>query len=1149
MPRHEHLEHGRHANRVGAPRPEGTQFRARRVTRATHRQVHAFAQLDVETPRRAPHELHVLRVVRIEHHREPGPHVVVVRADQRVLEREVDQVPLQHEVPSPPVRVEPATRVRNEQAFRSKVVHDANREGHLRCRHAVVRVQTTTHGDDRSAIERAEQQGAVVTRGGGGGEARNLLVTNLGVHLDRFGEWTESRPEHDRDLGRERTHGANGRHRVLAQSVLAYVASNVFHALHATRSRSVRPDESALLNAESATSHTLWDGTLVTMTHRSRTTMFTALLALVLLTLFAPTRAWAQAPDVQGPLQEVRVEGTDTYADIIRTLITAREGAPAERIDLEAERNRVYGLGTFATVTVSLLEERGNPVLLVSVTENPEIGEVVFEGVEVLDADRLRSIIASEHLLTPGRIFNTGRADDATATLAAVYRAEGFPFAPTVTLETEAAPELADRGERAPVRVRYVIDEEATIEEVRFGASDVLDEDVLEQAFRFVEDFGTFDLPRYRAAVREVGNRYTELGFRQSGVDPTATTLEGGVLDVQLRELRIDAIDTTPLGIDAAELTLAPGDLFNYDTLLEDVGRLATGRSGDVRLVPLVNASGGVRVTFELGAPDTAGEIEAIVFEGNTVLSDEALRALLAQQVGDTFTSTLAEEDFRRIGEAYADAGYVIAAQPDYNWIDGTYVQRIREYRIGAYRLTWQGEQESARPFVVLRRLPAEGSVLSLTAIDAGLRELLREGAVRPVDRLVLPPEGENDDVTVEVILEGAQTGLFQPAATYSTVDGFSATLSLSEGNLWGRAHTIEAELDARNADVGFLFGGSLRYSVPWLYLDVGDFKTTPTSISASVFSNLSTNQPLTIDGATRVTAPDSAGGEDNEVEIGEYTRRSTGFSVAAGRNLSDTVRVNLSARSNQSQITVEEPSNVCEIGEDGNVTDPDDCSLAYDDALEYAPIGGLSTFLGAGVNYDGRDAPEFPRTGVAASGSIGVGLGDDYEVEGERTAYVYVPVELGVKTYVTLPALTGGFVQDENHVLAARLNLGAQFGSGYPDAKRFSLGQTPNEATQVRGFRDEDFDLTRSYATASFEYRYDFNLTTLATQTLIAIAFTDVAWTGGATDTALVASGGVGLQLNLGFSGVNLPALRFDYGFSQRNPSGVFSFRIGTVF
>jgi len=115
--------------------------------------------------------------------------------------------------------------------------------------------------------------------------------------------------------------------------------------------------------------------------------------------------------------------------------------------------------------------------------------------------------------------------------------------------------------------------------------------------------------------------------------------------------------------------------------------------------------------------------------------------------------------------------------------------------------------------------------------------------------------------------------------------------------------------------------------------------------------------------------------------------------------------------------------------------------------------------------------------------------------------------------------------------VLAARLNVGAQFGSGYPDAKRFSIGQTPNEATQVRGFRDEDFDLTRSYATASFEYRYDFNLTTLATQTLIAIAFTDVAWTGGATDTALVASGGVGLQLNLGFSGVNLPALRFDYG------------------
>ena len=46
-----------------------------------------------------------------------------------------------------------------------------------------------------------------------------------------------------------------------------------------------------------------------------------------------------------------------------------------------------------------------------------------------------------------------------------------------------------------------------------------------------------------------------------------------------------------------------------------------------------------------------------------------------------------------------------------------------------------------------------------------------------------------------------------------------------------------------------------------------------------------------------------------------------------------------------------------------------------------------------------------------------------------------------------------------------------------------------------------------------------------------------------------LFASAGLGVQVNLGFSGVILPALRFDYAFSERHPTGVFSFSIGPVF
>src|SRR5690606_14643582 len=107
---------------------------------------------------------------------------------------------------------------------------------------------------------------------------------------------------------------------------------------------------------------------------------------------------------------------------------------------------------------------------------------------------------------------------------------------------------------------------------------------------------------------------------------------------------------------------------------------------------------------------------------------------------------------------------------------------------------------------------------------------------------------------------------------------------------------------------------------------------------------------------------------------------------------------------------------------------------------------------------------------------------------------------------------------------------------------------------TQIRGYRREDFGLSRTYVTSSFEYRYDFQLTTFATQTVIGIAFVDMGWASSVPlfdeyHTPLFASAGVGVQINLGFGGVLLPAVRLDSAFSERHPTGVFSFRVGPVF
>lgn len=877
--------------------------------------------------------------------------------------------------------------------------------------------------------------------------------------------------------------------------------------------------------------------------------------ALGLMVAFAATSASAQStsPAVSGPLVEVRVDGTTVYNDIVRTIVAARTGTPAERVDLEAERNRVYALGTFEQVSVSLEDRGAGPVLVVRVVENPRIAEVELRGVGVLDESALRAAIVEEHTLSPGRTLNTNRAEAAIATIQRIYRAQGMPFDVAVVLDSipDRSAEVAG-DDRTPVRLVYLIDESAPIEALTFEPSEVLSEEELRAMFGPLADADTFDLQSYAQVIDAVARRYTAEGYRQSGVDIERTRLEAGTLAVRFLELRIISINTTALGIDPGELSLAPGDLFNYDVLLEDVRRLATGRSADVRVVADPTATGGVRVTFVLGAPDTAGPITTIAVEGNTVVSDEEIEEILALGEGDTFTSVLAEEDFRRILALYTERGYVIANRPSFNWLDGTYVQRVTEQRIAGYDVTYDGRADTTRESVITRYLPAVGEVLNLRRLDDGLRAVARLGVVTPVSRVLLPTD-EPDEVVVNVVVRANQTGVFQPSAQYNTETGFAAAITFTETNLWGEAHTLSAEVEALTSSLGIMFGGSIRYAVPWLYLDVLDFQQVPTSVSASLFSLVTTNQRLTLAGELTAQFPGLDPVEENRVGVGEYAVRTSGLSLSGGRRVLPNTDLTVALRGSYNQYMLQ-PSVPCVV-EAGRVVDPGVCTLPEAFAIDALPQSGLSAFASAALTYDDRDSVDFPTRGIGATASVGFGWGNDVRdaVTDEARSYTYQQAQIGGKTYLRLSDVFDE-VADIGHVFAVRLNAGHQIGGFYPTSRRFSVGRVQEEATQIRGFRETDFNPSRTYVTGSVEYRYDFGLSTFATETVVGIVFADIGYASNVPGFAEFGappfgSAGVGVQINLGFAGVAFPAIRFDYGFSERHPTGVFNFRIGPVF
>jgi len=854
------------------------------------------------------------------------------------------------------------------------------------------------------------------------------------------------------------------------------------------------------------------------------------------------------AQTVAGPLVDVQIIGaSETNERLIRVNLVARPGTIAERIDLEAERNRLLAMGTFAEVSLGLEDRGRGAILVVRVRENPTIAEVVVEG-SSFPSEFLRNILDQAHLLAPGRVFNTVRAQEARSTLQRIYRDNGFPFEFPVALRTVPVP--AAEGVEPPLRVIFSITEALPVREIVFEGNTVIETAVLEEAFAGLRRDGVFSLAGYQQAKAAVAQAYAEAGYRDSGVGERST-LSDGVLTIHLQELRIASVDTTAIGVDPAELSLKPGDLYNYEVLLQDVKRLAAGRTRDIRLESLMTR-GLVRVIFRVGPPDTAGPISAVQLEGNTVISSSELKPLLRLSAGDTFTSAIAAEDFRRIAELYRERGYLLAAQPDFHYLDGVYVQRVTELRIGRYEIVFEMPDARTRERVITRYLPPVGSVYNENELLAGLRSVARLGAIQPVTR-DLRPGDTMGEVVVRVLVREGQARTFTPELVYDTARGLSASIGYSDANLWGEAHNLSAQLMAQTSDVGFQVGGSVSYTIPWLDIDFLDFREVPTSVSASLFSLVSINQPLSADGQSRILHPGLPDLPQNQVLVGEHAVRDTGLSFSVGRPILPFTTLRLSARASYSYSMLEPPAQRCEFDEAGNVVSRE-CALPEEWARQYLPQSGLSSLISTNLIFDNRDSVEFPRSGLAATGRIGLGFGSDHRnPQGQQQNYLYTQLEFGVKTYLTLTSLFPE-IADPNHVLAFKLNAGHQFGGDFPVNRYFRVGDTADEATQIRGYRRGDFNPSRTFAVGSIEYRYDFGLETVATQTIIGIVFADLGFASSvpgfeAYPAPLFGSIGVGLQFNLGFGGLLLPPIRLDYGFSQRNPGGVLSFRLGPVF
>jgi len=346
------------------------------------------------------------------------------------------------------------------------------------------------------------------------------------------------------------------------------------------------------------------------------------------------------------PLSEIKSQDTDT-------------------IDLDEVKRALEESGYFRKVEVRL----DGDVLYVKLEPNPPIADVSVES-EAFPPTLLAQLLNEELALGPGATFNPVRAQEGADRLARYYRDQGFPFVPEVKLETSE--------DEQGVHLVYKVEEAVPVEKIKVVGATLFPASELREPFLPLAKAGEFSWALYRNGVDAVNRKY-----------PKRSQLEGGLLTVAVRELKVAEVDASALG--DVRVDVPVGEVLNYDHLMDEIARLSREVGREIRLSIEPVGDDQVRIVLSPG-PVRYGKIREVRVEGVTALDPEKVKEALRLKPGDLFSPELAQEDFLTIQKLYREAGYEIRPQ--------------RKRRLPAARARAQDRRLPAR---VGRRAPHQG--------------------------------------------------------------------------------------------------------------------------------------------------------------------------------------------------------------------------------------------------------------------------------------------------------------------------------------------------------------------------------------------------------------------------------------------------------
>lgn len=458
-----------------------------------------------------------------------------------------------------------------------------------------------------------------------------------------------------------------------------------------------------------------------------------------------PTPAPAPAAPTSGVVQRIIVRGAERIEE--STILSYLPIAPGDRVDsarIDDALKTLFKTDLFADVQIQL---QGTD-LIVRVSENPIINQVVFEGNHELKEEKLRD----EVQVRPRGVFTRSRAQADVQRIVELYRRSGRVSA-TVTPQIVELPQkrvdlifVINEGPKSGILNINVIGNK------QFSDNDLRNVIVTKESkwYRFFANSDNYDPDRVDYDREQLRKFYRNRGFYDFHVLSAVAEL-----------------DPSKNGF-ALTYTIDEGGRYKFGklTVETDLKRL--------------NAA-----TLQKTLP---------LREGQTYqdeLIDKATDAL-------TFAAGSA-------GFAFVDVRPRYTANPQTHTVDVNF-QIVEGPRVYVERIDIVGNNRTIDPVIRRELLLSEGDAYNRVLVDRSKVKVKALGFFKDVDIEQLP--GSAPDKTVlRVKVTEQPTGELSFSLGYSSVEQLIADIGVSERNFRGRGQQLTLKISAGYLEQGVTFG------------------------------------------------------------------------------------------------------------------------------------------------------------------------------------------------------------------------------------------------------------------------------------------------------------------------------------------------------